>query len=265
MISLRAVEKSYRLRGKTRRVFTGLDLDIPAGHCTGIIGTKKSGKTTLLKLLCGLERPDRGRIDVDGRVSVPLGMNLGQTARLTARENTSFFARVLGLPVGRTIKAVEDLAGLGAKFDQPIAGYREPLKTRLNFAASLVAGFDWYLADGLVAVSEKRHQERFLAQFEALKRRGNVIIAASGPKLLRAHCDRLIVLHDGTATYYTDLEQGLAAYRGTDSSIKDRRKARKRRLNRDQPVDTEPSAGSAPSADPRQNDKLPTNRNTSTP
>ncbi|MEM7584072.1 MAG: peptidase domain-containing ABC transporter [Acidobacteriota bacterium] len=53
-----------------RPVLSGLDLEIPAGSITAIVGHSGSGKTSLLRLLAGLERPDAGVVRIDGR---PLG------------------------------------------------------------------------------------------------------------------------------------------------------------------------------------------------
>jgi len=62
MIRLVDVKKRF---GR-RVVLDGVSLDVPTGGRLGIIGPAASGKSVLLKLMTGLLRPDRGRIDVDG-------------------------------------------------------------------------------------------------------------------------------------------------------------------------------------------------------
>jgi ATP-binding cassette subfamily B protein len=57
----------FRYPSRTEPVFAGLDLTIPAGRCTAVVGVNGAGKTTLVKLLTGLALPDRGRITVAGR------------------------------------------------------------------------------------------------------------------------------------------------------------------------------------------------------
>lgn len=49
-----------------RRIFDGVDLDIPRGKVTAVMGPSGTGKTTLLKLIGGQLRPDAGKIEVDG-------------------------------------------------------------------------------------------------------------------------------------------------------------------------------------------------------
>ncbi len=57
---------SFRYPGSARPVLDGLDLSIPAGRCTAIVGVNGAGKTTLIKLLARLYEPTSGAIRVDG-------------------------------------------------------------------------------------------------------------------------------------------------------------------------------------------------------
>jgi len=73
-----AADALVRIRGLSfahgeRRVFEGLDLEIPRGGVTAILGPSGSGKTTLLKLISGQLRPDAGGVEVDGAPVHALG------------------------------------------------------------------------------------------------------------------------------------------------------------------------------------------------
>ena len=57
-----------------RRIFENISLDIPRGRITAIMGPSGTGKTTLLKLIGGQLRPDRGSIHVDGQNVHELGL-----------------------------------------------------------------------------------------------------------------------------------------------------------------------------------------------
>jgi ATP-binding cassette subfamily B protein len=63
---IRFEDVTFGYPGAERPVFEGLELTITAGSSLGIVGLNGAGKTTLIKLLAGLERPDRGRIMIDG-------------------------------------------------------------------------------------------------------------------------------------------------------------------------------------------------------
>ncbi|MGH9178215.1 MAG: ABC transporter ATP-binding protein [Acidimicrobiales bacterium] len=64
--AIRFEDVSFRYPGRTEEVFSGLDLDIPAGRSLAIVGPNGAGKTTLVKLLARLCEPTAGRIVVDG-------------------------------------------------------------------------------------------------------------------------------------------------------------------------------------------------------
>jgi putative ABC transport system ATP-binding protein len=67
IVSLKNVSKTYR-RGRTAvGIFSDLNLEIPPGEFLALMGPSGSGKTTLLNLISGLDRPDRGEIDVSGK------------------------------------------------------------------------------------------------------------------------------------------------------------------------------------------------------
>ena len=67
------VVENVTKRFGTKTVLNGISLVVPRGKTTVILGGSGAGKTTLLKLLIGLDKPDGGRIYVDGRDIVPLG------------------------------------------------------------------------------------------------------------------------------------------------------------------------------------------------
>lgn len=76
MITLRNVHKSFGFQ----KVLDGLDLDIPEGKITAIIGPSGEGKSVLLKHLIGLLHPDSGQVQVDGESMV--GVRRSQLNRI---------------------------------------------------------------------------------------------------------------------------------------------------------------------------------------
>nr|WP_227024964.1 ABC transporter ATP-binding protein [Streptomyces tsukubensis] len=65
-LRLDGVSKAYGAAGNTVKALDGVDLSLPAGSFTAVMGPSGSGKTTLLHCAAGLERPDAGRVAVDG-------------------------------------------------------------------------------------------------------------------------------------------------------------------------------------------------------
>ena len=75
----------------------GVSLELARGECLGLIGRNGAGKTTLLKMLNGLIKPDKGRIELAGRVGALISLGAGFNPILTGRENIYVNGSVLGL------------------------------------------------------------------------------------------------------------------------------------------------------------------------
>jgi iron(III) transport system ATP-binding protein len=111
----------------------GVDLDVPRGRVLALLGPSGCGKTTMLRLIAGFERPDRGSIEIDGRVVagdrrlVPaekrrVGMVFQDYAlfpHLTVSRNVGFgLTRGRGQAHARRVAEVLDLVGLGGHGDR---------------------------------------------------------------------------------------------------------------------------------------------------
>lgn len=131
-IELKAVAKSF---GATP-VLTNIDLTVPAGSITAVLGASGSGKTTLLRLIAGFERLDSGAISIDGLVvddgqrSVrPQYRGVGYVPQdgalfphLTVQKNVGFgLARGERSTVGEMLELV-DLTGLERRYPHQLSG-----------------------------------------------------------------------------------------------------------------------------------------------
>ena len=72
MLAVRGLTKSFA-GPRPRSVFADVDLDLAAGEYLAVMGESGSGKSTLLNLIAGLDRPDRGSIEIDGVDLATLG------------------------------------------------------------------------------------------------------------------------------------------------------------------------------------------------
>jgi lipoprotein-releasing system ATP-binding protein len=73
VLEAEGVIREFREGGATLRVLDGLSLRLGRGECVAIVGASGSGKTTLLQILGGLDRPDAGRVAIEGRDLHALG------------------------------------------------------------------------------------------------------------------------------------------------------------------------------------------------
>lgn len=195
-----------------KHVLRGLDLEIGAGERVGLLGRNGAGKTTLIKLIGGVEMPTSGKVRRQMSVSWPLGFGGGFQGSLTGYDNARFIARIYGHEYREIRDFVEDFTELGAQLKMPVKTYSSGMRARLAFALSLAIEFDCYLIDEIIMVGDANfHKKCHYELFE--KRRDRALVLAShSPESIREFCDRAVVLNQGLATIYAEVNEGLQVY-----------------------------------------------------
>jgi capsular polysaccharide transport system ATP-binding protein len=212
MIVLSDLTKSYPLGHVRRVLFEALDLTLPAGARIALMGPNGAGKSTLMGLIAGTVRPDRGQVLRGGSVSWPIGFAGSFAPDLTGVQNARFVARIYGADTDRLVDFVAAFSELGASMRMPVRTYSAGMRARLAFGLSMGLRFDWYLVDEVAAVGDARFRERALAMFrERLGHAGLVMVSHSMP-MLRDYCRAGIVIAQGRALWFDDLEAAIACH-----------------------------------------------------
>lgn len=143
MITTTGLTKSY----DSGPVVRDVSLHCEPGTITGFLGANGAGKSTTLKMIVGLVRPDGGSATVDGRPFVELpnptrvvGMLLDASAMhpgRSGRATLSIAARMAGVPTGR-VEHLLDLVGLAEAADKRVGTYSLGMRQRLGVAQALV-------------------------------------------------------------------------------------------------------------------------------
>jgi ABC-2 type transport system ATP-binding protein len=174
---------------------------VKRGSTFGIIGSNGSGKSTTLKVLAKILEPDRGSVEVTGRVSALLELGAGFHPELSGRENVYLNAAILGIPkkqVEKSFDAIVDFAELGRFIENPVKTYSSGMYARLGFAVAVNVDPDVLLIDEVLAVGDESFQRRCAEKIDDLRSNGRtVVIVSHGLSSIQSLCDAAIWIEKG--------------------------------------------------------------------
>jgi capsular polysaccharide transport system ATP-binding protein len=212
MLSLANVSKSYQTRTGPVTIFRDVNLEVDRGQKVGILGRNGAGKSTIIRLISGAERPTSGKVERHMSVSWPLAFGGAFQGALTGLDNLRFISRVYGAKADDKIGFVEEFSELGTYFREPVRHYSSGMRARLAFAISMVVEFDCFLIDEIVAVGDARFTEK--CREELFKKRGDraMIIVSHDREFIRQHCDEAAVLSGGRLHRFHSVEEAYQFY-----------------------------------------------------
>jgi len=199
-----------------------LDLDVPVGSFCGLVGPNGSGKTTTLRMIAGLLRPDAGQVWVGGHDTwaepvavrrllgvVPDPLNLFD--RLTARELLGHLGELRGLERAEVASRAEELLAvmdLSGSADEQIGGYSHGMRKKTAIAAALLHRPAVLLldepfegVDPVSAVAVRTILDRYR------RAGGTVVFSSHAMDLVDRMCDVVAVMVDGGLLAAGPIEQ----------------------------------------------------------
>ncbi|PZP32991.1 MAG: multidrug ABC transporter ATP-binding protein [Roseateles depolymerans] len=204
-IDVRGLSKTYA----GRRVVDQLDMQVRRGRIVGFLGPNGSGKTTSLRMLCGLLTPDAGegrvlgldfRRDADRLKSLVgyMTQRFGLYEDLSIRENLDFVARLFSMPRRREAvdEALERL-GLASRQRQLAGALSGGWKQRLALAACLLHQPRLLLLDEPTAGVDPKARREFWDQIHALAEGGITVLVSTHYMDEAERCDELVYIAYG--------------------------------------------------------------------
>lgn len=193
-----------------------VSFELSPGDSFALIGRNGSGKTTVLKMLNGLIKPDGGRITMAGRVQALINLGAGFSQRLSGRENIFNSASLMGLSHQETselLDAIIDFSELEEFIDSPVGTYSSGMNARLGFAVAVHLQPDILLIDEILAVGDFAFQNKCYARMEQLKRDGVTIVMVSHShgKVIQL-CERAIWMHEGRPMFNGSAQESVKSY-----------------------------------------------------
>lgn len=193
LLRSRRAEKFHALRE--------VSLTIRPGESVAVIGPNGAGKSTLLNLTTSLCQPDRGRVEVNGRVAALLELGAGFHPDLTGAENVRINAALMGLSrrdVRREFDKILAFADIGDFIDEPLRVYSTGMRMRLAFSVAVSVDPDILIIDEVLGVGDLKFYAKCLDRIGEFRRAGKTILCVShSNETLTGICERAVWLDHG--------------------------------------------------------------------
>jgi ABC-type polysaccharide/polyol phosphate transport system ATPase subunit len=194
-------EARMRGKGMTTWGLRNVSFTIGPGEGAALIGPSGSGKTTLLRVLAGIFMPDRGRLEIHGRLASLLSIEAGLMSLLTGRENAKLLGVIGGISRRAMLEALEDVKArshLGDAFERPVLTYSQGMKARLGLAVAEEVNPQILLLDEVHEALDHEFRDFLQQRAQAILDAGGIVVAAGHdhPMLARL-CTRALWLQDG--------------------------------------------------------------------
>lgn len=222
-IKAEQVSKSF---GK-KTVLKDVNITIADGQIYGLIGPSGAGKTTLVKMLVGMDKPDAGFITVLDRPMPNLDVlqNIGYMAQsdalytdLTALENLKFFAALFKLgkqEQKQRIAYAASVVNLSDELGKRVSAYSGGMKRRLSLAIALIQNPKLLILDEPTVGIDPELRKSIWEELFRLKEEGKTIIVTTHVMDEAEKCDSLAMVRDGKIITGGTPEELKALYQAT--------------------------------------------------
>ncbi|HEY4400971.1 MAG TPA: ABC transporter ATP-binding protein [Acidimicrobiia bacterium] len=177
-----AIMRRARVKYEEFWALRDVSLEVPEGKTYALIGENGSGKSTLLKCMAHILRPEKGRIETNGKISALLELGAGFHPELTGRENIFLNGAILGMTkkqLNQRFDEIVGFAGLEHFIDTPVKNYSSGMYVRLGFSVAINVDPEILLIDEVLAVGDAEFQRKCLEKFDDFRAAGKTIVIVS--------------------------------------------------------------------------------------
>lgn len=204
-ISIKNISKQY----KNQKVLKDVSFEVKEGEIFGLLGPSGAGKTTLIRLIMGMEKPNEGVITImDNKVpNIKIIENIGYTAQadalytdLTAEENMKFYAQLYKVPKKQwkeNIYEALNIVNLNEDSKKIVNNYSGGMKRRLSLAIALIHKPKLLILDEPTVGMDPVLRAKIWGEFHNLKKSGVTILLTTHVMDEAEKCDRVAMIRNG--------------------------------------------------------------------
>lgn len=218
------IRRSQRRSSSTEfHALEGVNFHVGDGESVAVMGHNGSGKSTTLKLISGVQRPDVGWVRTRGRIGGLLEVGAGFHPDLTGRDNVYLNAAILGMSKAETQGAFDeiiDFSGIGTEFlDTEVKRYSSGMRSRLGFAVAVHTNIDVLLVDEVLSVGDAKFRAKCNDKILSMREAGKTMfIVSHNAGQVQKLCERGILLKHGRVIFDGPIEEAVAMLQSDPSS-----------------------------------------------
>ena len=219
-----------KIKNTKYKHLTALDdvsLTIQRGETIGIMGLNGQGKTTLLKIIAGIYKPDSGTVNVHGKLAPLLQVGTGFNNELNAIDNIIIYGMLLGFKkneIQSKINKIIKFAELEKFRHMKIKNYSSGMRARLGFATALEVEPDIMLVDEVLSVGDQAFREKSYNAFLSFKKNNKTIVfTAHSDTMITELSDRVILIDKGRIVKIGKADEVIPVYKEIVADQKNKR------------------------------------------
>lgn len=198
-------------------VFDDVSFQIHKGEFVGIMGRNGVGKSTILKMISGIYKPNSGDIKTVGRIAPLLELGAGFSEDLSGYENIFLNAAILGFSkkeAEHTVNQIVAFSELGDHIYLPVRTYSSGMLVRLGFSIAVHLNSEILLFDEVLSVGDAGFQAKCIKKIKELHKENNrtIILISHSPGQVNEFASRCILLDHGKKVFDGPAEEGTRAY-----------------------------------------------------
>ncbi|BAY19100.1 ABC transporter-like protein [Anabaenopsis circularis NIES-21] len=197
---LSVLEGKYRKPTK-KNVLDSIDLVVDKGEKIGVIGANGSGKSTMLKVICGILQPTSGTVRVRGKIAPLIELGAGFDPEISVMDNISLYGVLLGFSraaMKERTSSILEFAELQDYALVPVKALSSGMVARLGFAIATDIQPDILILDEVLSVGDESFKNKCKQRIDRFwDNNATVLVVSHDLRFIQQSCTRGIWLEKG--------------------------------------------------------------------
>lgn len=201
---LSSEKRKHRKEEKKKNEFwalNGVNFEVSKGEVVGFIGSNGAGKSTLLKVVAGVMKPTKGKVNAYGNICPMIELGAGFDPQLTARENIFLNGAVMGYSkefIESKFDEIVKFSELKDFLDVPVQNFSSGMVARLAFSIATIIDPEILIVDEILSVGDLAFQSKSEDKMMQMINGGTTVLYVSHSlESIKKICDKVIWIEKG--------------------------------------------------------------------